>query len=53
LGTLPFGLRLEEAGPEGALDLELLGGEEVLDADAAGLEGAAAAHERIGGLFYL
>ena len=50
LGTLPPGLRLKEAGPEGAFGLDLLGGEEVLDAHAAALEGAAAADERIGGL---
>ena len=48
MGTLSFGFRLKEAGPEGAFDLELLGGEEVLDALAAGLEGAAAADEHIG-----
>ena len=50
LGSLPPGLRLKEAGPEGAFGIDLLKGEEVLDAHAAGLEGAAAADERIGGL---
>ena len=50
LWTLPPGLRLEEAGPEGAFSLDLLGGEEVLDAHAAGLEGTAASDERIGSL---
>ena len=50
LGALAPSSRLEEAGPEGALDLELLRREEVLDADAAALEGGAASDELVSGL---
>ena len=49
LRALPPGLRLEEAGPEGALELLLLRAEVVLDAGAAFPEGAAPSDEVVGG----